>query len=72
MKLATVTSSLPLTASEKEKSRKQAERIFPGHADLDFLVDATILGGLIFKADEEILDLSLKEKLTQLKNKLVL
>lgn len=72
MKKAVIISALPLTSLEKQLAQKEMERIFSPDEEIVFSVDPSILGGLVFKTDEKILDLSVKEELRQMEGKLVL
>ncbi len=60
---ADVTSAVALTDEEKASLRKKLEQKFRRRISLNCHVDASIMGGVIVKADGQIMDGSLKRKL---------
>lgn len=64
-----IISAVPLSEAEKKAARARAAAVFNlgGEVSHEFLVDPQILGGLILKTEEQILDLSLKGKLNGLR-----
>ncbi len=67
---AEVVSALPLTASEKDIVSKDI-LAKSGAQKVSFLVDPSILGGLVIKVGDRILDGSVSSKLDELKQKVV-
>jgi F-type H+-transporting ATPase subunit b len=67
---AEVTSALPLSASETEALRKElVSRLGPG-ADVTFRVDPEILGGVVIRAGDRILDGSVAGRLENMRTSL--
>ncbi len=64
---ATVTSAVELTADEKQKLKAKLEKINNGVVNIDYLIDETLLGGLIVEIDGKILDGSLRHRLREVK-----
>ncbi|MCQ3938624.1 MAG: ATP synthase F0 subunit B [Chloroflexi bacterium] len=62
---AVVTSALPLTGEEQETLKKSVAA-----KDYSFKVDPSILGGLVIKVDEKVLDASVAGKLEGLRSAL--
>lgn len=56
-----VVSAMPLTASEQEQVRRET-----GAASLQFRVDPTILGGLIIRSQDRVVDGSIRNNLDEL------
>jgi len=65
---AEVTSAVVLTEEEKLSLQKKLEQKLHRRVSLDCRVDASILGGVIVKADGQIMDGSLKRKLRDMEN----
>ena len=63
---AEVTSALPLSGSEQEVVRKDIESKI-GAQDVSFRVDSSILGGLVLKVGDRVLDDSIAGKLEGLR-----
>ena len=63
-----VTSAVELTNEEKEKIKAKLESKFKLKVQLECVVDSSILGGLIIKTDDTIIDGSLKRKLRDVKD----
>lgn len=64
----TVTSAIPLTEEERNRvsekfSQKTGQRVF-----LEAKVDPEIIGGLVLRANDDIIDLSLRGKINSLKS----
>jgi F-type H+-transporting ATPase subunit b len=64
---AEVTSALPLTDAEKEAVRKD---YIKGDADVTFTVDPSILGGLVIRVGDQVVDGSIAGQLQDLRQKL--
>ncbi|MBK7449001.1 MAG: F0F1 ATP synthase subunit delta [Anaerolineales bacterium] len=62
---AVVTSALPLTSDEQAAVKKSVSA-----KDYSFKVDPSILGGLVIKVDEKVLDASVAGKLEGLRSAL--
>jgi F-type H+-transporting ATPase subunit delta len=69
-RVAYVTSAAPLTEEEKAQLREVTARRFGGTLDLDFRIDPQILGGLIIKVGDEVIDGSLASKLASMRTQL--
>lgn len=63
-----IVSAIPLTVREKELAFGKAKRFLGEVEKVDYEIDPSILGGLVFKTKDKILDLSVAEKLIQIKN----
>lgn len=63
-----IVSTLPLTNEEKERALKKANKFLGNIVKIEYQIDPSILGGLVFKTKDKILDLSIAEKLNQVKN----
>jgi len=64
---AEVTSALPLTATEQETVKKDITGKLGGSASIAFKVDPNILGGLVIRVGDKILDGSVAGKLEGLR-----
>ena len=67
---AEVTSALPLTAEEKEAVKKDVLARIGEQATVTFRVDPTILGGLVIRVGDKVLDGSVSGQLESLKQSL--
>lgn len=67
-----IISAVPLFEVEKKSAQARSLVVFnlSGGETCEFVVDPHILGGLIFETEDRILDLSLKEKLNDLRSEL--
>ncbi len=65
-----VTSAVPLTDKEKTKLKAEIERLSSGPVSLRFLQDKSLIGGLALRKGNIIYDMSLRESLNQLKERL--
>lgn len=65
-----ILSALTLTPEEKKKATTKFLKIFGGSGEPTFRVAPRILGGLVFKSEDKILDLSVAEKLNELRRQL--
>ncbi len=63
-----IVSAITLTDREKELSLIKAKRLLGEIEKVAYEIDPGILGGLVFKTGDKILDLSIAEKLIQIKN----
>ncbi len=67
---AEVTSALPLTSAEQETVKKDVLSTLGGSAAVSFKVDPSILGGLIIKVGDRVLDGSVSGQLQNLRQSL--
>lgn len=67
---AEVTSALPLTSSEQDTVKKDVLSALGGSAAISFKVDPSILGGLIIKVGDRVLDGSVSGQLQNLRQSL--
>lgn len=65
--VATVTSAVALTEDEKSRIKEKLEKKFGNKVELVCQVDEKILGGIIIKTDDAIMDGSLKRKMRDVK-----
>lgn len=63
-----IISTIPLTDREKELALGKAKKFLGVVRRVEYEIDPNILGGLIFKTKDKILNLSIAEKLNQIKN----
>ncbi len=68
---AEVTSALPLTAEEKEIVRRDVLAKVGNQATISFRVDPAILGGLVVKVGDKLLDASVAGQLETLRQSMV-
>jgi F-type H+-transporting ATPase subunit b len=66
-----VTSAIPLTDAEKDIIRVELENRVGGGVDLSFKVDPDVLGGLIVRAGDRVIDGSVVGQLERLQQSLV-
>lgn len=64
---ATVTSAVALTDGEKAKLRKKLETISNMTVSMEYVIDPSLLGGMIVEMDGKVLDGSLKNRLREIK-----
>lgn len=67
---AEVTSALPLTLDEQEKVRQDVLNNMGAEASINFKVDPTILGGLVVKIGDRVIDGSVAGQLSNLQRSL--
>ncbi len=67
---AEVISALPLTADEQAAVRNDVLLRMGGHANVEFKVDPSILGGLVVKVGDKVLDGSVAGRLEELRKSL--
>lgn len=70
VRVARVISAMPLTEEEKRQIQERLIKRFGGDLDFDFRVDPQILGGLIVKVGDEVIDGSLAGKLAAMRAQL--
>lgn len=69
-KSAVVTSALPLTADEKKTVEKEVLKKMGGDGEISFKVDPNILGGLVVRVGDKVLDGSVSGQLVALRQNL--
>ncbi|MQC27189.1 MAG: ATP synthase F0 subunit B [Chloroflexi bacterium] len=67
---AVVTSALPLTKSEEEAVQNDILKTLGGKGKVDFKVDPRILGGLVVRVGDKVLDGSVSGQLNELRQNL--
>jgi ATP synthase F1 delta subunit len=70
VRVARVISAVPLTEEEKQQVQERLIKRFGGDLEFDFRVDPQILGGLIVKVGDEVIDGSLAGKLAAMRAQL--
>jgi len=68
---AYVISAVPLTPKEREEFRRRIHASYGGLVDLEFQVDASILGGVIVRVGDRVIDGSIAGKLEALRDRLM-
>ena len=58
-----VTSALPLSDQEEQKIMQEMQKIIGGECNINFQIDPSILGGLIIKAGDRVIDGSIARQL---------
>lgn len=66
-----VTSAIELDAGQREKLATRLQQRFGAEVDMDTEVDAELLGGLVVRAGDRVIDASLRDRLEQLGRQLV-
>ena len=66
-----VTSAIELTASDKAMVKIKLEKVLNKEIELDWFVNKDIIAGLVFEANDNIVDNSLRHKIQELSRKLV-
>ena len=64
---ARVTSVIELTTDEKQKLTKKLEAMCNGKVNIQYFIDATLIGGLVVEIDGKILDGSVRYRLRDIK-----
>lgn len=67
---ATVTSAVPLAADEQSKLAAQLATQFGANLNIDFRVDADILGGLVVRVGDKLIDDSVRGRIDALRQSL--
>jgi len=70
VQVAHITSAVSLTPEEEQAFRQRIHGRFGSDVDLDFRVDASILGGIIIQVGDKIIDGSVAGKLNALHDRL--
>lgn len=66
-KAVKIISSLPLNEEERQKTLFRAQKVFGRDLVPEYEIDPKIIGGLVIRSEDKILDLSVAAKLDQLK-----
>jgi F-type H+-transporting ATPase subunit delta len=69
--LATATSASPLSPDEVQALTERMEQYTGGRIELDVKVDPSLLGGLIVRVGDRLIDGSVRSRLERLRNQLV-
>jgi F-type H+-transporting ATPase subunit delta len=69
--LATATSAVPLSEDEVRAVTARLEEMTGGRVDLELKVDADLLGGLVVRVGDRMIDGSVRGRLERLRNQLV-
>ncbi len=64
---AKVTSAVSLTEDEKEKLRKKLEDVYRSNVEIEYFIDASLVGGVIMEVGGKILDGSIIGRLRDIK-----
>jgi F-type H+-transporting ATPase subunit delta len=70
--VARVVSAVPLTAEEQETLRQRIRSAYGERVDVEFRVDAAILGGAIVQVGDKVIDGSIAGKLNALHERLIM
>jgi F-type H+-transporting ATPase subunit delta len=68
---AVVTSALPLTEQEQADLRQKLARETGGDLDLTFVVDPELIGGLVVRVGDRVVDASIATRLRQLRESIL-
>ena len=68
---ATVTSALPLEPGRGPRAHGAARRVHGRRVELDVKVDPSLLGGLVVRVGDLLIDGSVRSRLERLRNRLV-
>ena len=71
MKLAEVTSARPLSREQESKVVKELNDYIGSDVELKKKLDEGLIGGVVIRIDDEIIDGSIKTQLNQLKDRLI-
>jgi F-type H+-transporting ATPase subunit delta len=63
-----VTSAVELTAEEKQKLIQKLESLCNGRVNAEYVVDASLIGGLVVEIDGKVFDGSLRHRLRKVKD----
>ena len=69
--VATATSAAPLTQDEIRALTERLEQLTGGRVELDVQVDPSLLGGLVVRVGDRLIDGSVRGRLERLRNQLV-
>ncbi len=63
----TVKSAVPLTESQKERLTNKLESVYKCSLRIDYVIDTTLLGGVVIETEDKIIDGSVRNRLQQVK-----
>ncbi len=63
----TVKSAVPLTESEKERLTNKLESVYKSTISVDYVIDTSLIGGVVIETEDKIIDGSVKNRLQQVK-----
>jgi len=69
-KLVEVTSAHPISHGNEQEILAELNRLAKGKVEIKKKIDEGLIGGVLIKMDDQILDASIKSQLEQLKNEL--
>ena len=69
-KTARVTSAVPLTSAEQEAFRQKVTRRFGDDLEFQFEVDPALMGGIVLRVGDQVIDGSVAAKLATLRDQL--
>jgi F-type H+-transporting ATPase subunit b len=69
-KTAEITSALPLTGDEQQAIRQEIQARLGGEAAIQFRVDPSIMGGLVIRVGDQVVDGSVSAQLEDLRTRL--
>jgi F-type H+-transporting ATPase subunit delta len=69
-KTAIITSPVPLTPQEMDLAKRYLSKLGEPNLEIKNIVDESILSGLVIKIGDRVLDLSLKEQISKLREEL--
>ena len=67
-----VTSAIELNEHEKAMIKVKLEKVLNKEIELEWAVNSDIIGGLIFEANDNIIDCSLQHKLQEIQRKIII
>lgn len=68
---AEITSALPLTPEQDAQIQRQLREKYGPALEIKFVVDESILGGLIVRVGDKVLDDSVRNRLTQVQQRML-
>ena len=63
----TVKSAVPLTESQKERLTSKLESVYKCSLRMDYVIDASLIGGVVIETEDKVIDGSVKNRLQQVK-----
>ena len=69
--LAEITSAVTLDEAQRERIASELRQQYPGELDLHFRVDPSLIGGLIIRVGDRVLDNSLRTRLGMLQRNML-
>jgi F-type H+-transporting ATPase subunit delta len=63
----TVKSAVPLTESEKERLTNKLENVYKCSLRMEYVIDASLIGGVVIETEDKVIDGSVKNRLQQVK-----